>query len=514
MNADRAPRSLFGGLRRALWNDPAKRRMTEQMPIIDDRVAQKILDLAMRVAEIMLSIGASAKEVTLAALRITHAYGLKSVHVDVTFNSVMLSDHRGGTGDPITLMRVVRSAAPDHAKLQRMQALVNDIEHGMPLNEATTEFHAIRRIPFRYRPAVVVLAQAMLGLAVALMYGAGWFTIALALFASLAVALTQQGLAKLRIPLFFNQAACALVLVVFVVAVTWLGWQGVPLFDDVLPTVLMASGIVLMLAGLAVVGATQDAIDGFALTAGGRLLDLAVMTMGLVVGILVGLESARRLGLGLPLPSETVVAFGAPLGHAVGSLLIAVAVAIINGASTSIILVSGALSTVAWAGWYLLATVLGLPGFAAVFGGALLASFIGSVVADRLAVPSIAVTTAAMVPMVPGTAVFRGLLGLVSVDGQMEAFMHAFDSLFTAAMTGIALASGATLGLMVGAPLRLRLGDHTVAMRSKARPATAAGGTAAFEVVRTEPLEHELDEIPVADTADPHPLTKPYEAGE
>lgn len=513
MNADRAARNVFGGLKRALWNDPTKRRMTEQMPIIDDRVAQKILDLAMRVAEIMLSIGASAKEVTLAALRITHAYGLKSVHVDVTFNSVVLSDHRGGTGDPITLMRVVRSAAPDHAKLQRMQALVNDIEAGMPLADATTEFHTIRRIPFRYRPTVVVLAQAMLGLAVALMYGASWFTTLLALVASLAVALTQQGLSKLRIPLFFNQAAGALVLVAFVVLVTWIGWQGVPLFDSVRPTVLMASGIVLMLAGLAVVGATQDAIDGFALTAGGRLLDLAVMTMGLVVGILVGLEAARRMGLGLPLPSD-IVAFGGPLGHAIGSLLIAIAVALINGASTSIILVSGSLGLLGWGGWYVLATLLGMPSFAGVFGGALIASFVGSVVADRLAVPSIAVTTAAMVPMVPGTAVFRGLLGLVSVDGQVESFMHAFDSLFTAAMTGIALASGATLGLMVGAPLRLRLGDHTVAMRSKARPATAAGGTAAFEVVRTEPVEHELEETPVADTADPHPLTKPHEAGE
>jgi hypothetical protein len=51
-------------------------------------------------------------------------------------------------------------------------------------------------------------------------------------------------------------------------------------------------------------------------------------------------------------------------------------------------------------------------------------------------------------------------------------------------------------------------------MRSKARPATAAGGTAAFEVVRTEPVEQELEETPVADTADPHPLTKPYGAGD
>src|SRR5690606_11085009 len=124
----------------------------------------------------------------------------------------------------------------------------------------------------------------------------------------------------------------------------------------------------------------------------------------------------------------------------------------------------------------------------------------------------IAVATAAMVPMVPGTAVFRGLLGLVSGDGQGAAFMHAFDSLFTAATTGIALASGATLGRMACAALPLRPGDHPAAMRSQARPAPAAGGTAAFEVIRTEPIEHDLEEIPVADTAEPLPLTKPFES--
>ena len=512
--SDRRGRRVLGGLKRVLWNDPARRRMTEQIPIIDDRLAQAIIDLAMRVAEVMLSIGASAKEVTLAALRITNAFGLKSVHVNVTFNSVILSDHRSGSGDPITLMRVVRSAAPDHAKLQRLQALVNEIEAGMPLNEAINDFQRIRRTPFMYRPVVMVAVQAMLGIAIALMYGAGWLTLVLVFIASLLVALTQLGLARLRVPIFFTQAAGGLVLVAFAVLVLALATNGVDVLATVRPSVLVSSGIVMMLAGLAVVGAAQDAIDGFSLTAGGRILDIAVMTMGLVVGIVVGLEAARQLGIGLAMPSE-VLAFGPPLGHVAGAMLIAAAVAVLNGSGISIILVSTALGALAWAAWYALSAISGVPYAGAVFGGALVASFVGSVVADRLSVPSIAVTTAAMIPMVPGTSVFLGLLGFVSADADQTQFIRAFDSLFTAGMIGIALAAGATFGIMIGSPLRLRFGNRTVTMRSKARPVSAAGGTAAFEVVRTEPVEApEYDvehEDPVAESDDPHPLTKPYD---
>lgn len=507
MGENRRPRSVFGGLKRAFWNDPARRHMTEQMPIIDDRLAQSIIDLAMRVAEVMLSIGASAKEVTLAALRITTAYGLKSVHVNVTFNSVMLSDHRNGTGDPITLMQVVRSAAPDHAKLQRLQALVNEIESGLPLHDAITDFHKTRRIPFMYGDAVVIFVQGLLGVAVALMYGAGPVTLVLVLIAALMVALAQYGLGRLRIPLFFLQAAGGLVLVAFAAIIAAARAAGIEMFDGVRPSVVVASGIVMMLAGLAVVGAAQDAIDGFSLTVGGRILDIAVMTMGLVVGIVTGLEIARQMGYGLEMPAS--IAFGPPLGHLAGAMLIAAAVAVLNGSGLRIIVSSTILGAAAWAGWYVLATLSGAPHASAVFGGALVASFVGSVIADRLSVPSIAVTTAAMIPMVPGTAVFQGLLGFVSAQADPAQFLVAFDSLFTAGLTGIALAAGATLGLMIGSPLRLRLGGRKVLMRAKARPVSAAGGTAAFEIVRTEP------EDPIAaEYDDPHPLTKPNEPEE
>lgn len=463
---------MIDTVRRAIHVDASQRTATEALPVIDDAMAVRVIDLAMRVAEVMLSVGASAKEVVLAALRITRAYGLLSVHVDVTFNSVTVSDHRHGDDWPITLMRVVRSAVPDHAKLQALQALVRDVEDGLDLGEARARFHQIRRTPFRYRPLVVVMSQAMLAVGVGMMFGATWSILAVTFVAALAVALTQAGLAKLQVPLFFSQIAGAFVLTVVTVLTAMLARAGVEPFVDVRPTIVVSSGIVLMLAGLAVVGAAQDAIDGFSLTAGGRILELTVQTLGVVLGILVGLELARALNVGMQPPSEPLP-FGPLPAQFAGAVLVAVAVAVFNGAGVGIILVSAALGIIAWGG-FAIVSAAGLEQAPASFVGALVASVIGAMIAHRLHVPSVAVTTAAILPLVPGAAVFRGLLGMVESGGETQHILFATSSLITAGMVGIALAAGATLGLFLGSPLGRTIGGIRVGRRTVARP--TAGG--------------------------------------
>lgn len=508
---------LLSGVKRAVHADPAKRRMTEAMPIVDDRLAQRIIDLAMRIAAVMLSVGAPAREVVLATLRVTGAYGLRSVHVDVTFTSVTVSDHRGGAGDPITLMQVVRSAAPDHAKLQRLQALVEEIERGMPIGDAVQRFHEIRRTPFMYRTGVVVAFSALLAVAVAIMYEASWIVLLSVLAAALAVALTQHLLIRASVPMFFSQVLGAVVLTAMTVLIAWLGRMGIEPFVEVRSSLVVSSGIVLMVAGLAVVGAAQDAIDGFSLTATGRILDLTVMTLGLVVGILLGLEMARRLGVGIDLPSEPL-AFGAWPYQLVGAVLIAAAVAVMNGGGLRIVVVSMALGALGWLGWFAVGDMLGGPASAGAFAGALLASLVGSLLAGRLRVPSVAVTTAAIIPLVPGAAVFRGLLGVVQAGSDVTHLMTAFDALFGAGMIGIALASGATLGIFLGAPLRARIAGRRVTLRSAARPVSGGGGTAAFEVVPGRAPSPSVPEAaplppPAATVDEPDAVTRPHEPG-
>lgn len=455
---------MLGRLRSLVRSPDGDAPATELLPIIDDAVAVRILDLAIRIGETMLVAGASASEVTLTIVRVTGTYGLDQVHVDVTYNSITIAHHRSGQDRPYTLLRVVRGAVPDHTRLERLQALVTDIRSGMTLDGAVAAYRQIRRAPFRYRPPVVVLAQAMLAVGVAIMFGGSWLVLLLAFVAAGLAATTQFALARAKVPYFFSQIAGAFVLTMAAAAAPLLEYTGWQAADDIRPSVIVASGIVLMLAGLTVVGAAQDAIDGFALTAGGRILELVTQTVGVVVGILGGLEVARVVGLGMTPPSEAV-----PLGPVslqfAGAALIAVAVAVFNGAGGKVINVSVGLSVVAWA-VYLLTTSIGFDVAAASAAGAFAGSAVGMVAAYRLHVPSVAITTAAILPMVPGAAVFRGLLSIVEAGEDPAVLLAGFATLSSAATIGVSLAVGASLGIYAGQPLRATLTSVT---RSRAR---------------------------------------------
>jgi len=438
--------------------------LTEALPIIDDALAARMLDLAVRIGETMLVAGAGASEVALTIVRVSGAYGLKPVHVDITYNSITAAHHRSDAARPITLLRVVRGPAPDHDRLQSLQGLVADISTGLPLDAAVARFRAIRRAPFRYRPSIVIAAQALLAVGVAVMFGGNWLVIALAFLAAALAAFTQYGLAKARVPYFFSQVAGAFVLTMVAALSPLLAATGWEDAASVRPSVIVASGIVLMLAGLTVVGAAQDAIDGFALTATGRILELVTQTLGVVLGILAGLETARVVGLGMEPPSEAVPLGAIPLQF-LGAALIAVAVAVFNGAGSRIIVISALLSIVAWVG-FLAASAVGFDAAAASGVGAFGGSLLGVVIAYRLHVPSVAITTAAILPLVPGAAVFRGLLSVVESGSDPTVLLAGFGTLAAAATVGISLAVGASLGIYVGQPLRASL---TGVARARAR---------------------------------------------
>lgn len=457
-------RRLLASMHRILHTDPSDVAHTEAMPVIDERTVPRVLDLATRIGESMFAVGASAHEVTLAIVRVCEAYGLRGVQVDVTYNSITVSFHLSGEVWPETLVRVVRVAAPDHAKLQRVQALVAEIDQGLALDSARTAFRVIRRMPFRYQQPVVIVARAMLAVGVSILLGAAPLVVGLTFLAALAAALTQAGLARLRVPLFFSQIAGGFVTTIVAVGVSALASAGVEPFVGIRPSIIVASGIVLMLAGLTVVGAAQDAIDGFALTAGGRILDLTMQTLGVVIGILGGLELGGMLGFTMQLPDDPAP-FGPLPGVFVGAVIIAVAVAVFNGAGTGIVFVSAVLSALTIAG-YTLATSVNLHPAAASAVAALLASFIGVLIAHNLHVPSVAVTTAAIVPLVPGVIVFQGLLEMVHGGGTTGGVVGAGGSLIDAAVIGVGLASGASLGLYLGTPVRATLNSVT---RTRAR---------------------------------------------
>ncbi|WP_172669710.1 threonine/serine ThrE exporter family protein [Arsenicicoccus sp. oral taxon 190] len=422
---------------------------------VDPTTARKVLDLAMRVAEMMLSHGASANDVTVNALRITRAYDLRSVHVDVTYTSIYVSYYRGHDREPLTTFRVVRARSIDYTRLQRLQGLVSRIGEGLPVDEAFDLFAAIVRAPHPYRRWVVTVANAGVAASVCVLLNASPLIILIAFLASAAIDLLMGWLAKKQVPTFFVQALGASIPTLAAIGLMKLAYDQVSWLGDIRPELIVAGGVVLMLSGLSAVGAAQDAIDGYYVTAGARTYEVLVLTLGIVVGILASLQLGDRLGV-------PVVLSGAapPVGNLAqqigGSLLISMFFAASTYAGPRTVVLCGGMGVLGWLG-YLGGTLVGLGTVSASALGAFVPALLSVPMARRLQVPSLALITAALVPLMPGSMVYRGILEIVAHTGSKTSFGDGAMTLFNAAGVGMALAAGASLGTYLARPGRANL---------------------------------------------------------
>ena len=139
----------------------------------------------------------------------------------------------------------------------------------------------------------------------------------LAFLAACAIDGTQLLMSRHRIPSFYLQAAGGFVatLIAVIAAAT-------PL--EVNPSRVVTAGIVMLLAGIGIMGATQDAMTGFPVTASARLIDAMLDTAGIIAGVAAGLTVGDLLGVGLEsfkpgaagLAEAGVAVFGAALAAA------------------------------------------------------------------------------------------------------------------------------------------------------------------------------------------------------
>ena len=107
-----------------------------------------------------------------------------------------------------------------------------------------------------------------------------------------------------RVPPFFSQALVAGLMTMIAAGVAQLGRLGWPAFENVDPTLIIVGGIVMLLAGVMIVGAVQDAIDQFYVTATARMLEVVMRTAGIVAGILVALDALDSWGSGSTSPTR------------------------------------------------------------------------------------------------------------------------------------------------------------------------------------------------------------------
>lgn len=407
---------------------------------MDDLTAHAALGLALRIGESMMAVGAPAADVTATVLRVAATYGLISCHVDITYTSIIVSYDREG-GVPLTAVRIVPSIRADYTRLQGIADVAQAVTTGgLDVEEAHRQLDDVLSAPATYRRIVDAVGWAGVAGCFGFVLGGGWLE---ALLAALTTALVEQSLRLLNrwtLPPFFQQAtgaALATGVAVLLVAAD----------VDIRSSLVVAAGIVVLLAGLSLVSAAQDAISGFPVTAGARAFEVVTLTVGIVVGIAGVLDLAQRAQVPLAVVDTSAypVTFTVALIASAGIAGFWAVVSHARPRAVGLASIAGALAwTTSWA--------FGQLGAGPVLASAVAAVVIGfgaEVLTQRLRIPPQLIAVCGIIPLLPGLAIYDGLFAIV-VDADID---KGLTALVGAAAIGLALAAGITLGEFFGRPV-------------------------------------------------------------
>ena len=257
------------------------------------RETYKTLDLALRVGEMLLSNGAGAADVTATMLAVTKAAGLRRVTSDVTFTQLTLT-HQPSVDEPATIqIRRVTHREIDYEDLTLVDHLVRDLlESRIDRDQARDRLNRLVSSGHRRPRWAVTLGWGVLGTGTAMLLGADVLVSVLAFLAAAGIDRTHRALSVRRLPTFYQQVAGGLLATSIAVAASALGL-------GVEPSQVVTAGIIMLLAGIGFMGATQDALAGFPITAGARILEAMLATAGVIAGVSGGLTLGRALGVHL-----------------------------------------------------------------------------------------------------------------------------------------------------------------------------------------------------------------------
>jgi len=430
---------------------PASRENLDEQPtagpsVPDDTRVQQVLDLAMRIGEVLLSSGEGVAETTSIMLRLADAGGLPTCEVDITFTSMTMCCHRGMVAPPVTTMRLVRYRALDLTRLNDVTLLVDRIEREeVSLIEAATELDRVTRAKHPYPRWLTTLAWAGMAASVAVLLGGGVVAATVAFGATGVIDRIGRLLNRNGLPMFFQQMAGAMLAT---------GITAVLLYFSLLPpgtrpSLVVAATLTVLLSGLSVVGSVRDAIDGFFLTAVGRTGEIIMFSAGLLGGVVLALKGALVFGVELsvvgPLPTSNlslaVRAFAAGLTSGLFALAAYSPVRYLPAAAGT--------GAAAWAMY----TVLQQTGLGPVVSTGIAAIGLGVVsgLLHRLTgAPRLVITLGAITPLLPGLTAYQGFYQL-AVTGVTDGLV----TVMLALAIGLALAGGVALGEWLTSQVRL-----------------------------------------------------------
>ncbi|NJP66021.1 threonine/serine ThrE exporter family protein [Streptomyces spiramenti] len=408
----------------------------------------RVLDLTLRIGELLLASGEGAEDVETAMFAIAHAYGLDRCEATVTFTLIGITHQPSLVDAPVSLSRTVRRRGTDYNRLAAVFRLVDDINSGtITLEEAYGRLATIRRNRHPYSKMQLSLAAGLLAGAASTLVGGGVLVFVLAVSGAILGDRMAWVLASRGLPEFYQFVAAAMAPAAIGVSLAAVhpGQQGL-----IQAAAVITGGLFALIPGRALVASVQDGLTGYYITAAARMLEVFFLIAGIVLGVLSVLYIGEVSGVSLD--PETVEAKIRPAVQLAAAMLLALAFCVMLQQDKSTVVIATLNGGVAWLIVASMRDTADLSPFAATLVAAGLVGLFGQLLARYRLTSSLPYVTAAIGPLLPGGATYFGLLGLAQGD-----IATGGQQLLRAASIALAIAIGVNLGneiarLFIGTP--------------------------------------------------------------
>ncbi len=452
-------RNPFSFLIRSLQREPVEALDRGSLVIqkIDGELTDNMraLRLVATLCDQMLSRGMPASDVVYLGLGVTSTYCSRKVHIDISHTILTISQDRGIDREPLTLVRTVASRGSDYHTLQLLEDLAQKAKAGeISLDDAEhTLDSVIARKPI-YPSWVIHLAGGGISAGVVMLYSHNPLMWLIALLMGTLISLTIGRMTKMGLPAFYIQSLSGLIIILIAAVTSLLAMTSLPFLTEVNPTLVIISGIVMLVAGMMIASAFQDALDEYYVTAVARLLKVVMMTGGIVLGTTVGLYIATRLGVQLSATPDRLSLAGINYQYA-GAAVLAASFALGNYARPIGIIGSGL------AGFLSLYVTLVLmdigAGLIAASGvAAVVVGVAASILSRTIKIPAIAIMSAGIIPLVPGLTLYSALHYISQSAPNTSDFDTGVALLLRALLIAVVVAAGVTFGSLLGRSARTR----------------------------------------------------------
>ncbi|MFF3553768.1 threonine/serine exporter family protein [Streptomyces tsukubensis] len=396
----------------------------------------RVLDLTLRIGELLLAGGEGAEDVEAAMFAISRSYGLDRCEPTVTFTLLSITYQPSLVDDPVTANRTVRRRGTDYTRLSAVFKLVHDIstpDTEVSLEEAYRRLAEIRRNRHPFPGWALTLAGGLLAGAASVLVGGGYLVFVAAAISAMLGDRLAWLCAGRGLPEFYQ----------FVVAAMPPAAMGVALSLsslDVRASAVITGGLFALIPGRALVAGVQDGLTGFYITAAARLLEVGYLVVGIVTGVLSVLYLGIALGAELT-PETALHTVERPAVQLLAAMALVFCFAILLQQDRDTVLLVTLNGGVAWSVYGALALTADVPPVAATAVAAGLVGLFGQMLSRAQHASALPYITAAIGPLLPGSATYFALLAMAR--GELNTGLA---SLSKAVALALAIAIGVNLG--------------------------------------------------------------------